>query len=433
MRRPSSFLRAGLFLAVGQLSIAQEAPKNPFQAALVTGKGRLVIPAGVHEFKAPLVVDLAVLGAVSIRADGPVTIRMAGPGPAIRFVGTHEGTADPKSFKEETWKQRMPLLEGIEIVGAHPEADGVELAGTMQAILSRLSVRRARHGIRLVKRNRNVIISDCHLYENSGIGLYLDEVNLHQINVANSHLSYNRQGGIVVRNGQVRNLHLTGCDLEANMPLDDTPTKTANVLIDQSAAGVNSSIAEVAITGCTIQHSAHYGASKRAPGGANIRILGHAGHQPNMITMTGNVLSDTTTHIHLNQVMDVTLTGNTFFTTAPTDLLIEKSKRVNVSGNVFHPREAGAVGGIVLRESTHCLLLGLTIHKFSGKEASILLERCFASRVAQCLISESRQGVKLVDCAYCVVSDCTITGLPDGVEAVTASGEKNVVRNILKP
>ena len=265
MRRPSSFLRVGLFLAVGQLSIAQEAPKNPFQEALVTGKGRLVIPAGVHEFKVPLVVDLAVLGAVSIRADGPVTIRMAGPGPAIRFVGTHEGTADPKSFKEETWKQRMPLLEGIEIVGAHPEADGVELAGTMQAILSRLSVRRARHGIRLVKRNRNVIISDCHLYENSGIGLYLDEVNLHQINVANSHLSYNRQGGIVVRNGQVRNLHLTGCDLEANMPLDDTPTKTANVLIDQSAAGVNSSIAEVAITGCTIQHSAHYGASKRAP------------------------------------------------------------------------------------------------------------------------------------------------------------------------
>jgi parallel beta-helix repeat protein len=236
-----------------------------------------------------------------------------------------------------------------------------------------------------------------------------------------------------VRNGQVRNLHITGCDLEANMPVDDTPTKTANVLIDQSAAGVNSSIAEVAITGCTIQHSAHYGASKRAPGGANIRILGHDGHQPNMITMTGNVLSDTTTHIHLNQVMDVTLTGNTFFTTEPTDLLIEKSKRVNVSGNVFHPREAGAVGGIVLRESSHCLLLGLTIHKFAGKEASILLERCSASRVAQCLISESRQGIKLVDCAHCVVSDCTITGLPDGVEAVTASGEKNVVRNILQP
>jgi hypothetical protein len=431
--RPSLVLGAGILLASAQLSIAEEAANEKFQRTLTAGKGRLVIPAGVHLFKAPLVVDLATLGSVSIRSDGPVTIRMAGPGPAFRFVGTHEGTADPGSFKSESWRQRMPLLEGIEIVGAHAEADGIELTGTMQAILSRVSVRKARHGIRLVKRNRNVIISDCHLYENSGIGLYLDDVNLHQINVSNSHISYNRQGGIVVRDGQVRNLHITGCDIEANMPGDDTPTKAANVLIDQSTSGRKTSIAEVAITGCTIQHSAHWGVSKRAPGGANIRILGHAEHRPNMITITGNVLSDTTTHVHLNQVMDVTLTGNTFFTTEPTDLLIEKSTRVNVSANVFNPREPTSVGGIVVRDSSHCLLLGLTIHKFRGKEASVLLERCFASRVAQCLISDALRGIKLTNCEYCVVSDCTLTGLPEGVDPVTATGKGNVIRDILRP
>ena len=47
------------------------------------------------------------------------------------------------------------------------------------------------------------------------------------------------------------------------------------------------SIAEVAITGCTIQHSAHWGKTKIAPGGANIRILGHDRHKPNMITISG--------------------------------------------------------------------------------------------------------------------------------------------------
>ena len=58
--------------------------------------------------------------------------------------------------------------------------------------------------------------------------------------------------------------------------------------------------------------------------------------------------------------MDVTVTGNTFFTTEPTDLLIEESKRVTVTGNAFNPREANTVGGIILRDSSHCLLLGLT-------------------------------------------------------------------------
>lgn len=419
-------------LAIGEVVCAgaQEAANERVARELEEGKGRLVLPAGVHVFRAPLVVDLARLGAVSIRGDGPVTIRMEGAGPAIRVVGTHEGTADPRSFREETWLQRMPMIEGFEIVGGHPEADGIELRGTMQATLSRVSVRKARHGIRLVGRNRNVVISDCHLYENRGIGVFLDNVNLHQINVANSHISYNRGGGVVVRDGEVRNLHVTGCDLEANMPGDETPTTTANVLLDQSRPGVRSSIAEVAITGCTIQHSAHYGKTTIAPGGANIRVLGHADHLPNMITITGNILSDTTTHLHLDRVMDVTVTGNTFFTTEPTDVLVENSERVTLSGNAFNPREEGAVGGIVLRASSHCLLQGMTVHRFRG-EAAILLERCHASRVSQCLLSETRAGLELRDCVLCTVSDCTVTGLPDGVEAVVATGERNRVREIL--
>lgn len=417
------------------LSAAADEPANQkLQAELSAGGGELVIPAGTHLFTAPLEVNLAETGAVSIRAKGPVTIKMAGPGPAIRLTGTHTGTAAPQSFHDTTWKQRMPVIEGFEIIGSHPEADGIELRGTMQATIKNVAVRRARHGIRLVQRNRNVIISDCHLYENSGIGIFLDHVNLHQINIANSHVSYNRNGGIVVRNGEVRNLHVTGCDIEANMPGDRTPTTTANILLDQSTdlEGKNS-IAEIAITGCTIQHSAHYGKDPVAPGGANIRILGNARHQPNMITITGNILSDTTTHLHLREVMDVTVTGNTFFTSENTDLLVEDSKRVTVSGNAFNPREPNTRGGIILRDSSHCLLLGLTIHQFQNPEGALLLERCRTSRIAQCIISDSRSGIALRDCTSCVVNDCTITGLPEGARPVRASGKGNLTDRIHAP
>jgi len=55
-------------------------------------------------------------------------------------------------------------VTGLEIVGAHAEADGISAQGTMQLTITRVVVREARHGIRLHDRNRNVLISDCHLY-----------------------------------------------------------------------------------------------------------------------------------------------------------------------------------------------------------------------------------------------------------------------------
>jgi parallel beta-helix repeat protein len=297
-------------------------------------------------------------------------------------------------------------------VGEHPEADGIELSRTMQASLRGLSVRRTRHAVRLLDRNRNVIISDCHLYDNRGVGLFLDHVNLHQINVANSHISYNRQGGIVVRGGNVRNLQITGCDIEANMPDDGTRTEAANVWIDQSMK--DCSAAEIAITGCTIQHSAHYGKTPRAPGGANIRVIGNPDFQPNMITISGNVLSDTETHLHLRHVTDVTVTGNTFFTTEPTDLLVEHCQRVVVGSCVFNPRESEETGQLVLRDSQQCVLVGLVMHRLLAGRAAVQLDRCSDCRIHACVVSQSRNGVAIVDSKNCQVEALTASGLLEG-------------------
>jgi hypothetical protein len=240
--------------------------------------GALLLPTGTHRITKPLVFALSQKRSTAVRPEaGAVTLIMDGPGPAIRITGSHKGTASPKTFEPATWNENMPLIEGIDIVGNHPQANGIELFQTVGAIVNKVSVRWCHHGIHLVERNRNVVISDVHLYENSGIGLYLDDLSLHQINVSNSHISYNRTGGIVVRDGNVRNLQITGCDIEGNMPDDDTHTNAANIMIDVSATPKDrsKSVAEVAITGCTIQHSSNYSGSQYdsiAPGGANIRI-----------------------------------------------------------------------------------------------------------------------------------------------------------------
>ena len=113
----------------------------------------------------------------------------------------------------------------------------------MQLTLSRLTVRECRHGVHLVKRNRNVLISACHIYNNRGVGVYYDNVNLHQSNIVGCHISYCDGGGVVFRGGEVRNVHIGTCDIEGNQSKDGPPT--ANILIDCTGG----STAEVVITG----------------------------------------------------------------------------------------------------------------------------------------------------------------------------------------
>jgi len=89
----------------------------------------------------------------------------------------------------------------------------------MEALLSNLLIRECRHGIHFVKRNRNPIISSCHIYHNKGCGVYFEGVNLHQVNIADSHISYNAGGGIKVFNSEIRNLQICGNDIEYNCAL----------------------------------------------------------------------------------------------------------------------------------------------------------------------------------------------------------------------
>lgn len=278
----------------------------------------------------------------------------------MHFTGTHSGTADPASVKDNIWQnQRMPMVDGLEIVGAHPEADGIEATGTMKLTITRTLVRGARHAIHLTLRNRNVIISACHLYNNHGAGVFYDNVDLHQSNITGCHISYNAGGGVVSRGGGVRNLQINGCDIEGNMAPDTEPA--ANVLID-STGGLAGSTAEVTIVGCTLQHNS------KSPGSANILFKGKGDEKYSSpdgepvrwghLTIADNVISDVMTNIHLQNARNVTITGNSIALGYEHDLIIEDSTAVTVNGNVFdrNPRYARSEAarsnsGIVIRDS----------------------------------------------------------------------------------
>ena len=194
-------------------------------------------------------------------------------------------------------------------------------------------------------------------------------MDLHQINVTGSHISYNAGGGIVSNHGNVRNLHITGCDIEGNMG-DDDALPTANVLL-VSGKG---SIGEIAITGCTIQHD------HNAKDSANIRIdlksspvsvtteLRHGN-----VTISGNVLSDTQTNIHLRNLRGAALTGNTIWKGYTENILLENCSAVTLSGNSMDRN--------------------FRYHYGDGKDAKL--------------------GVVLTDCRFCVLSGNILNGIGD--------------------
>ncbi len=411
------------------------------QKAVDSGQGVIWLPKGVYHITRPIVIDLDKVGYTAISGDGVSRIVMAGPGPALKLVGTHLKSADPEGFSQDVWeRQRMPLVDGVAIQGDHPEAVGIEAAGTMQLTLTRLHIRGVLHGVRLAGNNRNVIISDCHIYENRGVGVFYDDVNLHQSNITGCHISYNRGGGIVSRAGNVRNIHVTGCDIESNMAPGAAPT--ANILID--CTGSPYGTGEVAITGCTIQHN------HDSPDSANIRIIGRS--QPGgrlelvregNVTITGNILSDVKTNVHLKDCRGVTLTGNTFWMGFTHNLLIEDCSSIVMAANNFdrNPRynygdSLEARNSLVVRNSEDCTLSGLHITKVWQDSAGLLMENCKRMNVTNCTILDcDNTGLLLRNVSDSRVSDCLIRDdRPDAnsIPLAVAGGKGNmVVSNLL--
>ena len=420
-------LSLGTFAVLGQREnpVSQEAPTRTVldfgargdgqvddtaavQRAVDAG-GKVVFPTGTYKLTKTVEVDLAKVGFTSLVAHGTARVVMAGSGPAFRFVGTHEGTAAPDSVKTQVWeKERMPTVEGIAIVGAHDAADGIEAAGTMQITIRGVHIRGVRHGIHMVKRNRNVLIDACHIYENRGIGIYYDGVNLHQTNISASHISYCDGGGIVVRGGDVRNIHIAGCDIEGNHAKEGPPT--ANVLFDCA----DGSVAEAAIVGCTIQHT------KDAPQSANIRILGkgvarrnnqdlpfNCGH----VTIGDNVFSDVQTNIHLDGARGVTITGNTFWQGYEHNLLVENSLHVVVGANAMerNPLYGYTTEGknrVLFANCQDCTISGLHLHHVQNSPAALELEKCRRMHVTGCTLLDNDGGGLLLS----EVTDSRIAG-----------------------
>ncbi len=378
---------------------------------LQDGDGLLQFPRGRYLIRETIEIPLDQTDRLGIDGSGgTASVIMGGQGPAFRLVGTHQGTGDPNSVKPNVWmRQRMPTVKNIEVTSTNPAADGFELIETMQAIFEGVLIRNVRHGVRLHRRNRNVLISDSHIYHNTGVGVFLDGVNLHQINICGNHISYNRLGGIRIKNSEVRNLQITGNDIEYNnhRAFGTEPQPTAEIYIDTTAE--RASVNEVTVASNTIQATV-------SPGGANLRIVETPGpaRPPGLWTVTGNIIGSQENNVHLTGCHGVVLSGNFIYSGGERNLLLEQCSQINVTGNSFRRHTPTAYTGVRLVDSQDCLLSGCTVQdeapEGQASAASLLeLVRCRRISVQGCqLLDGAPYGIDAEQCREVNINGCTL-------------------------
>jgi len=243
----------------------------------------------------------------------------------------------------------------------------------------------------------------------------------------------------VSRAGNVRNIHITGCDIESNMSPETPPA--ANVLIDSTDSSYGTG--EVAITGCTIQHNSP------SPDSANIRIIGRS--RPDRdgrpvregnVTITGNVLSDVKVNVHLKDCRGVILAGNTFWMGYNHNLLIEDCSNIIVGANNFdrNPRydygnSLDARNSLLIRNSADCTLSGLHITNVWRAFAGLTIENCKRMNVNDCTILDcDNVGLLVKDTVESRISGCLISDSRPGSDSISlkvTGGRNNMIVNNL--
>jgi len=280
----------------------------------------------------------------------------------------------------------------------------------MQSTFEGVLLRRLRDGIRIHNRARNVLISHCHIFDNSGRGIFLDRVNLHQVIVTGCHISYCKRGGIKVVGSQIRNLQVTGNDIEYNF--DEGAKVSADIWIDSSDG--SATVREGTIVGNTIQ-------ALFSPGGANVRMVGHpsVNSKAGSFTISNNLIGTQENNIHLVNCRGVVLNGNVVYGGRNRNLLVEGSRNVVVSGNSFdhnpdyHPEELCT--GIRVVDTEAFNMSGTDIQDAqegdgtAGREALVEIERCRRVTLTGCqIVNGTPCGILIRGSSDVVVTGCSV-------------------------
>ena len=391
--------------------------------------GILELPRGDYRILKPVVVPLQRTGFVGIRGDqGTARILMEGNGPALQIIGNHQGTATPSTVKREIWeRERFPVISGFEVQGRHAEADGIQLYRTMQTTIREVLIRNCRHGVHLKERNRNFLLAQCHIYDNSDTGVFFDQCNLHQVIIIGNHISYCKRAGIRQLEGDVHNIQITGNDIEYNSGAEGT----SGEIVLEAAKGI---ISEFTISSNTLQATAE-------ASGANILVDGQHADTPStgarLLNITGNVLGSRDRGVWMKQTIRANITGNTIYGATQENFLLQGCQNTVIGSNAIGTRPnmyASSLkyrDGVRLENCRDCVVTGNVLNDMQD-DSLYLKDSTDCSASGNQITNPHKRGIVLNNTTRCRISDNSIVERRENrlmPVAIEATGESNLIQN----
>ena len=249
----------------------------------------------------------------------------------LRIIGSSTGSAGTSAQTSSTYAEMNSLFEGIKMTGLEDYVpDGIFVNTTMKPVFDKLNLYKLNNAITVGSMTRDLTFTGSHIYNNRANGILFNNSNLHQLIIANNHISYNLNA-IKFVGGNLANILIEGNSLESNFNSFFSNEES----IISFEAGTGSSMFEVVIiNGNNIQ-------GHRTNLNSLIDIDSHEGHRMYNLTFTGNHLGNTafdSSSMRLRGVHGANITGNTITGSpggnADYSIVIEGvNNKINISNN----------------------------------------------------------------------------------------------------
>ena len=166
---------------------------------------------------------------------------------------------------------------------------GITLSGAIETNIENCYIHHMATGIKLTNVCRNVSICNNHIYAITGNGIYLENTNIHQLNINSNFITY-CMNCVYVKPKELANLQMNGNDIEIGF----YPTGYENArCLNFDISSTSNSCFEIEICGNTIQGHSASGNLIQFLGGTNpIQNVSIVGNHISNSNGTGIVLQD---------------------------------------------------------------------------------------------------------------------------------------------
>ncbi|WP_391120086.1 hypothetical protein [Psychrobacillus sp. L3] len=268
--------------------------------------------------------------------------------PAFYIKGnkTKGGAEPPSNLGLE--QEFSAVIEGLHVFSANHQGTALVLDGTFGVIISKSHFYNLKKGIEIINRNRNVIITENHLWDMAEYAIHYNNASLHQSIISNNHISYAKVA-LFFENGDVHNVQINSNDIEIGYSINNNTQSAIQVVCDK----LNTQFSQAQIVGNTIED--HFLAK-----GGIVNFYSKVFETPTknsdqppyvgMIELVGNELSGSSKALVLENINDLSVNGNNFKLIKEVFIAIyTAAEGTNISGNIFSGKVEKNYGGKVLK------------------------------------------------------------------------------------